>query len=86
MGFADEAKKAEELAKQHPQQVDEAVKEGEKAAEDQTGHRYDKQIGEGGEQVERRFGGQDQQQAGQQDQQQQQQPSDSGVGGGQPGS
>jgi len=64
MGFADEAKKAEELAKKHPQQGGKAVEEGEKAAEDHTGHRYDEQIGEDGEQVERRIaGGQDQQQA-----------------------
>ena len=77
MGFADEAKKAEELAKQHPQQVDKAVEEGEKAAQEHTGHRYDKEIGKGGDQLERQIGG---------EQGQQQQAPQGGVDGGQSGS
>jgi hypothetical protein len=80
MGFADEAKKAEELAKEHPEQVNKAVDQGEKAAEEHTGHRYDKQIGEGGEQLERHLGGGD---GDDQQQQQPQQPQggDTGQGG-----
>jgi len=77
MGFADEAKKAEELARQHPQQVDKAVEEGEKAAQEHTGHRYDKEIGEGGEQLERQIAG---------EQGRQQQAPQGGADGGQPGS
>ena len=70
MGLADEAKKAEELAKQHPDQVDKAVQQGEKQVQERTGHSHDQQISEGGEQIEKRLG------AGQQEGQQQgQQPS-----------
>jgi hypothetical protein len=57
MGLADDAKKAEQLAEEHPQQVDDAVQQGEKLAEQHTGHRDDKQIGEAGEQIEQRIGG-----------------------------
>lgn len=57
MGLADDAKKAEQLAKEHPQQVDDAVQHGEKTAEQETQHRYDKQIGEGGEQIEKQVAG-----------------------------
>jgi hypothetical protein len=68
--LGDFAEKAEKFGKDHPDQVDKVVGEAEKAANDRTGNKYDKQIQQGGEQVEKRFGaGQDQQQ----DQQSQQQ-------------
>lgn len=78
MGLSDEVKKAEELSKEHPKQVDEGVEKGMKAAEDQTGHHYDKEIGEAGQQVEQRLGGE----AGDQQQQQQQPPPQDGQGSG----
>lgn len=69
--WSDDLKKAEELTKDHPQQSEQAVQEGEKYAEQETGHRYDKEIGEGVQQLDDRFGGGQQQ--GQQDPQQGQQ-------------
>jgi hypothetical protein len=74
MGLSDEVKKAEELSKEHPKQVDEGIEKGMKAAEEQTGHRHDKEIGEAGEQVEQRLGG------GAGDEQQQPQPQQNGQG------
>ncbi len=65
--WSDELQKAEQLAKDHPQQADEAIQKGEQFAEGQTGHRFDQQIGAAGDQVEQRYGG------GQQDGQQAQQ-------------
>jgi uncharacterized membrane protein YoaK (UPF0700 family) len=74
--------KAEQLAKDHPQQADEALQKGEQFAEQETGHRFDQQIGTAGQQAEQRFGGgqqsgqgaqQDPQNQGQQDQGQQDQ-------------
>jgi hypothetical protein len=62
--WSDELQKAEQLAKDHPQQADEAIQKGEQFAEGQTGHRFDQQIGAAGDQVEQRYGG------GQQDGQQ----------------
>jgi hypothetical protein len=81
MGLSDQVKKAEELSQEHPKQVDEGIEKGMKAAEEETGHRHDKEIGEAGEQIERRLGGEagdDQQQ--QQQEQQQQQPQQDGQG------
>jgi len=69
MGLSDEAKiakQAEDLAKEHPQQVEEAVTNAEKFAQDRTDHRHDEQIAKGGDELEKRLG------AGQQDQQDQQ--------------
>lgn len=61
--LGDFAEKAEQFGKDHPQDVDKAVGAAEKAAKDRTGNKFDKQIEEGGEQVQKRFGaGQDQQQ------------------------
>lgn len=70
-GFADEAKKAEQFAKDHPDTIDKGVQEGEKLADQQTGDRFDKEVGAGGQAVENEFGnGQDSQngQNGQNDQ------------------
>ena len=77
MGLSDEAKiakQAEDLAKEHPQQVEEAVTNAEKFAQDRTDHRHDEQIAKGGDELEKRLG------AGQQDQpeQQQEQPDQQG--------
>lgn len=71
--WSDEIQKAEQLAKDHPQQADEALKKGEQFAEERTDHRFDKQIGAAGDQVEQRYGGgqQDPQGQGQQDPQSQ---------------
>lgn len=69
MGLSDEAKIAQQagdLAKKHPQQVEEAVTNAEKFAQDRTDHRHDQQIAEGGEELDKRLG------AGQPDQQVQQ--------------
>jgi len=77
MGLSEEAKiakQAEDLAKEHPQQVEEAVTNAEKFAQDRTGHRHDEQIAKGGDELEKRLG------AGQQDQpeQQEEQPDQQG--------
>lgn len=77
--WSDEIQKAEQLAKDHPQQADEAMQKGEQFAEQQTGHRFDTQIGAAGDQVQQRYGG------GQQDpQQDQQQGQDQAQGQDQP--
>lgn len=72
--WSDELQKAEQLAKDHPQQADEAIQKGEQFAEGQTGHRFDQQIGAAGDQVQQRYGG------GQQGQQQGQQNGGGGQG------
>ncbi|HEU5354940.1 MAG TPA: Rv0909 family putative TA system antitoxin [Actinocrinis sp.] len=75
--WSDEIQKAEQLAKDHPQQADEALQKGEQFAEDRTDHRFDKQIGAAGDQVEQRYGGGQQgQDQGQQDPQNQGQQQD----------
>lgn len=75
MGLSDEAKiakAAEDATKGHPEQVDEAVKEGEKFAQDRTDHRHDQQISDAGEQIERRLGADRESHPGQQGQDDQQ--------------
>lgn len=82
--WSDELQKAEQLAKDHPQQADEAIQKGEQFAEGQTGHRFDQQIGAAGDQVEQRYGGGQQgQQNGAQGGQGQQQGQDQQQGQGQ---
>ena len=50
-GLGEYAQKAEQYAKDHPDQVDKGVQRGEKSVEQDTDHRFDQQVGEGGEQV-----------------------------------
>lgn len=87
--WSDEIQKAEQLAKDHPQQADQAMQKGEQFAEQETGHRFDQQIGAAGDQVQQRYGGgqqdpqqgqgqQDPQNQGQDQQQGQDQPQDQG--------
>lgn len=72
MSMFDEARNdAEKLAKEHPEQVDEAIKKGEQEADQRTGDKYDKQVGEAGQRAEDYLTGQQGQ--GQQDQGQGQQ-------------
>ena len=55
-GLGEYAQKAEQYAKDHPDQVDKGVQRGEKSVEQDTDHRFDQQVGEGGEQIERHVG------------------------------
>ena len=56
-GLGEYAQKAEQYAKDNPDKVDHGIESGEKLADDHTnGHRYDQQISEGGEQIERHLG------------------------------
>lgn len=55
--WSDDIQKAEQFAKDHPQQADEAIQKGEQYADQATGNRFDQQIGEAGQQAEQRFGG-----------------------------
>ncbi|MBS2963353.1 antitoxin [Actinocrinis puniceicyclus] len=69
--WSEEMRKAEQLAKEHPEQAKQALQKGEQFAEQRTDHRFDQQIDAAGRQAEQRFGGgQDpgQAQSGQQDQ------------------
>jgi MT0933-like antitoxin protein len=54
--LGDVAKKAEQYTKDHPDDVDKGIQEGEKITDQHTGDKYDKQVEEGGEQVEKRLG------------------------------
>jgi hypothetical protein len=74
--WSDEIQKAEQLAKDHPQQADEALQKGEQFAEERTDHRFDQQIGAAGDKVEQRYGGGQQDQQGQQAQDPQNQGQD----------
>ncbi|MGV9596512.1 antitoxin [Streptosporangium sandarakinum] len=58
-GIGDWAKKAEDLAREHPDQADQVLDQGERFAGERTGHKYDEQIGEGVDAVQRRYGGGD---------------------------
>ncbi|HET9170372.1 MAG TPA: antitoxin [Actinospica sp.] len=69
--LGDFAKKAEQMGKEHAQDVDKGVEEAEKVAGERTGHEYDDQIKQGGDQVEKRLGGGQDQLQDQQDQQDQ---------------
>lgn len=55
----DIAEKAERLAKEHPQQTDEAIERGEALVDERTGHRYDKQVEEAGQRAEEFLTGKD---------------------------
>ena len=47
--------KAEEQAKQHPKQADEAIQKGGQEVDQRTGNRYDKQVQQGEQAAERRI-------------------------------
>jgi hypothetical protein len=70
--------KAEQYAKDHPDQADKGVQSAEKGADKLTGDKFDQQIQEGGQRVEKGLGGDggdaNQQQGGQQPQGDQQPP------------
>lgn len=56
-GFADDAKEAEKLAQDNAGTVDKGVQEGEKEADQLTGDRFDKEIGEAGQELDNQVGG-----------------------------
>jgi hypothetical protein len=56
-GMGDWAKKAEELAKEHPDQADQAVDRAEQFASERTGGTYDEQLAKGADAVQERYGG-----------------------------
>jgi hypothetical protein len=61
-GLSDFAKKAEQVGQEHSDEVDKGIEEAEKAADERTGNTYEDQVKQGGDQLEKRFGGgQDQQ-------------------------
>lgn len=66
-GLGDFAKKAEQAGKDHSENVGKGIDEAEKAANEHTGNKYEKQVAAGGDQAKKRFGGGEQ---GQQDDQQ----------------
>jgi MT0933-like antitoxin protein len=69
MGTEDSfANKAEEFARQHPQDVDKGLQEAGKIADEKTGDRYSKQIDEGIQDIEHGLGGGGQGQGSGQDQ------------------
>jgi hypothetical protein len=75
-GMGDWAKKAEELAKEHPDQADQAVDRAERLASERTGGKYDEQLAKGADAVQERYGGgqgeqQPQEQSGQEPTQEQ---------------
>jgi MT0933-like antitoxin protein len=74
-GLGEYAQKAEKYAEDNPDKVDQAVQRGEQFADQQTGNRYDQQVGQIGQDIEHHVDGnqQSQQDQGQQDQGQQDQ-------------
>ncbi|RSN09413.1 antitoxin [Nonomuraea sp. WAC 01424] len=57
MSAQDWVKKAEELAKQHPQQADQLLDRVEDEIEERTGHKFDEQVEQGTDAVRRSYGG-----------------------------
>ncbi|WP_049560095.1 antitoxin [Nonomuraea sp. SBT364] len=53
MGIKDWIKKAEELAEEHPAETAEILDKAEEFVENDTGHKYDKQIQQGLDEVKR---------------------------------
>lgn len=81
--WSEEFQKAEQLARDHPQQADELIQKGEQFADQQTGDRFDQQIGAAGQQAEQRYGGGQQQGQSQDQNQNQNQDQDQNQGQGQ---
>jgi hypothetical protein len=65
--MSDFVHKAEDLAKQHPQQADQALRKGGEEVDKHTGDKYHNQVDKGVDEAEKFLGGQGQQgqQAGQ---------------------
>lgn len=67
MGIFDEGKNLEQdverLAREHPEQADQAVKEAERLADRETGDRFDSQIQGTGQRAEQLLSGQQQDQS-----------------------
>ncbi|MFI6786290.1 antitoxin [Nonomuraea sp. NPDC050383] len=55
MGIGEWLKKAKDVAKEHSTQTDEALRKAEQFAQERTGHKYDEQIGQGFDAVERTY-------------------------------
>ncbi|GII93409.1 antitoxin [Sinosporangium siamense] len=55
MGVTDWLRKAANVAKGHAVETDEVLKDAEEFAEDRTAHKYDQQLEEGVEALERTF-------------------------------
>jgi MT0933-like antitoxin protein len=56
--FRDLENKAESYAKEHPDQVDKGLEEGEKIADRETGGKYDREVQGAVGAAEKHFGGQ----------------------------